>query len=255
MRILWFACLALAFTTCDSSSEKTTAEEKEKKDTSISEPSETFVSPLELAVPDIPKTIKFRGKVQDAWQWIDKSGENIFFTSVVAPYNDNDKGEAGEDGQTAELYAFHYIKKDGNYELAWQMKDGEISCPLDIVTEFIKGGATVTDLDKDGIFETKVQYALACHGDVSPSAMKLILQENKSVYTLQGNRWIKYGPEAKFDVNAKNVNLETLPKTANEGDAVMQSLGRYESEKAFVDAPPEFLEYARNEWLKHVIEK
>jgi len=255
MQSFWMACLAGALMACNSSSEKTSGEEQQKPDSVTEEAANSLVNPVSLGSADLPKTFKFKGQVQDAWQWSDKSGENIFFTSVVAPYNDNDKGEHSEDGKTAELYAFHYIKKDGDwelYELGWQMKDSEISCPLDIVAEFIKGSATVTDLDRDGIAEIKVQYALSCRGDVSPSAMKLILQENKVVYSLQGYRWVNYGPESKFDVNASNVNLESLPKSDSEEDILS---GRYESEKSFAGAPPGFLEYARNEWLKYVIEK
>lgn len=255
MKSHWLYLLVVAITACNSSTESTAKDEQQRTDSSTGPVAESSVNPMQLAPVDLPTTFKFKGKVQDAWQWTDLSGDNIFFTSVVAPYNDNDKGEHEEEEQSAELYAFHYVKKEGAYQLAWEMKDGEMSCPLDIVTEFIKGAATVTDLDKDGIAETKVQYALACRGDVSPSTMRIILQENKSVYTLQGNRWLNYGPDSKFDVSAANVNLEKLPPTGIGDEDLARTFGRYESERSFAGAPPVFLEYARNEWLKYVIEK
>jgi hypothetical protein len=251
MRNYRITIIALALFACNSASEKTT---EEKKDSTSTNAFETSVEATPITQSDLPKSFSFKGVPQDVWKWADKNGENIFFTTVVAPFPDNDKGE-GDDGMTSELYAFHYIKKDSDYELAWQMKDGELSCPLDIVSEFIKGSATVTDLDKDGIAETKVQYALACHGDVSPSEMILIMQENKDVYKLQGNRWIEYSPGLKFDLNTSNLNMEKQSKTDTDGDPVLHMLGRYETERAFDGAPSQFLEYARNEWLKYVIQK
>lgn len=253
MKRYWLLPGLLCMLSCNTTADKKVTIE-EKEDSVVLHTTTAGPDPSSLAATDLPAEFRYKGKVQDAWKWTDSLGENIFFTTVVAPYNDNDKGEHGEDGQNAELYAFHYVKKDGNYQLAWEMKDGEISCPLDIVTEFIRGAATVTDLDKDGIAETKVQYALACRGDVSPSSMKLILQENKAVYILQGSRWVEVGPESKFDINASNVNLEKLPPGKEGEDNFLRSFGRYESEKSFAGAPPEFLIYARNEWLKYVIE-
>lgn len=250
MRVIWLACLAAALTACNETSEKTKSEEKTDSETGPG--SATSINPVSLSLADLPKTFVFKGHVQDAWQWTDKAGENIFFTTVVPPYPDNEKGQYGEEGETAELYAFHYSKKNGEYQLNWELKDGEKACPLDITTEFIKGASTVTDLDKDGFAETKVQYALSCRGDVSESKMKLIMQENKAVYSLDGYRWLSYGPNDKFEVNASNVNIETLPKSDSEDNILP---GRYASEKSFEGAPPAFLEYARNEWLKYVIQK
>ncbi len=252
MRNYRIAIIALALFACNSASEKNSEVRSDTTSSNIT--SETSVEASQISKADLPGSFSYKGIPQDIWKWTDKNGENIFFTTVVAPFPDNDKGE-GEDGMTSELYAFHYIKKDGDYDIAWQLKDGELSCPLDIVSEFIKGSATVTDLDKDGIAETKVQYALACHGDVSPSEMILIMEENKEVYKLKGSRWIEYSPGLKFDLNTSNLNMEKQSKANTDDDPVLHMLGRYESEKAFDGAPPQFLEYARNEWLKYVIQK
>jgi hypothetical protein len=52
------------------------------------------------------------------------------------------------------------------------------------------------------------------------------------------------------------VNLEKRGNTNidNEDDFV-RTFGRYENEKEFSGAPPQFIEYARNEWIKFVKEK
>ena len=252
MRSILIAVLIAGLSACNSTTDETV---KEQQPDSTTAPVARSLNVETINTDGIPKSITYKGKLQDAFHWKDSLGENIFFTTQVAPYNDNDKGEAGEDGRTAELYAYHYLKTDGDYKQVWQISDRELSCPLDIVTEFIPGSTTVTDIDKDGKAEIKVQYSLACRGDVSPSSMKLIMQENQEVYTLNGNRWMSFGPESKFDVNTSNVNLENLPVLDDGEDALLRSFGRYETEKYFQTAPPSFLEYAKNEWLKYVIEK
>lgn len=253
MRIIPVALLLVLLAACNSSTEKTESDQTDSTQTTT--PAEESFQATVLKSAEMPETITFPGQLQDAFRWTDKSGDNIFFVTVVPPYPDNDKGQTEEEGKTADIYAFHYIKKGDDYALSWKMHEQELSCPFDITAEFIPGSVTVTDLDKDGIAETKIQYALACRSDVSPASMKLVLQENKEVYSLVGNRWVDFGPDFKFDVNASNVNLEKLPMLDDGEDDLLRSYGRYKSEKDFVSAPPPFLEYARNEWLKYVIEK
>lgn len=128
-------------------------------------------------------------------------------------------------------------------------------CPVDVTCNFIPGSTAVTDLDKDGIAETKVQYSVACRGDVSPATMKMIMYENGVKYTLRGNMWLAYSPDFKYTVTEKDVNMESSPKLKEESDEMLRSFGRYETEKEFAAAPPEFLPYARREWLKYNKEK
>jgi hypothetical protein len=213
------------------------------------------IAPLKITAAEIPTAIKIKGKIQEAWKWTDNLGENILITARVDPYDDKGKNEYGEEGQTAELHAVHYAKKGTDYTPVWKMDDMEKSCPFDITCDFIPGSATITDIDKDGIAETKIQYSLACRSDVSPATMKLLLFENGVRYDLKGNRWLPYSPEFKFTVTEKDVNLESSPKLKDQSDEMLRTFGRYETEKGFAAAPPEFLAYARSEWLKYVKEK
>jgi hypothetical protein len=213
------------------------------------------IQPVKIAVTDLPNDLKFKGKVQEAWQWKDKLGDNILIASYIAPYDDKQKNEYGEEGQTAELHTFHYLRKDSGYKILWKISDTEKACPFDITCGFIDGSMTVTDLNNNGIAETKVQYAIACRSDVSPAYMKLIMHEDTVKYSLRGNRWLKYSPEFKFEITENDANLEKLPKPKDETKEMMRSFGRYENEKDFVTAPTEFLTYARKEWLKYAKEK
>jgi hypothetical protein len=213
------------------------------------------IQPVKIAVTDLPKDLKFKGNVQEAWQWKDKLGDNILIASYVAPYNDKQKSEYSEEGQTAELHTFHYLRKDSGYKILWKISDAEKACPFDITCGFIDGSTTITDLNSNGIAETKVQYVIVCRSDVSPAYMKLIIHEDTVKYSLRGSMWLKYGPDFKFEITENDANLEKLPKPKDGAEEMMRSFGRYENEKDFAAAPPEFLTYARKEWLKYVKEK
>ena len=108
---------------------------------------------------------------------------------------------------------------------------------------------TITDLDADSIAETTVQYKLACSSDVSPALMKLVMHEGETKYALRGMMW--YGsPEEKFTVTEKDANLETLPGYKKTDEEYFKTWGRYETEKEFATAPPEFLKHAQQQWMK-----
>ena len=171
------------------------------------------------------------------------------------PYDDNGKNKDEPEAQSAEIHAAQYVKKGDSYMIKWKKDEIVKSCPYDINCKFIKDATTVTDLDKDGVAEATIQYRLACRGDVSPSTMKLFIHEDSATFYLQGLCWIKTTDEDKFTVNETNANLETLPGYRKTDEEYMETLGRYESEKGFAGASPEFLSYARKQWMKFVIER
>ncbi len=213
------------------------------------------INAVKISPADIPSSIKIKGKIQEAWQWTDSLGDNILVTAYVAPYNEKNKKDYGDDARTAELHAVHYAQKHGKYVPVSLLDDAEKGCPFDITCDFIPGSTTITDLDKDGIAETKLQYSMACRSDVSPAVMKLVMYENGIKHTLQGNRWLAYSPDFKFTVTEKNANLESSTKLKDETDEMLRTFGRYKNEKEFANASPEFIVYARKEWIKHVMEK
>ena len=80
--------------------------------------------------------------------------------------------------------------------------------------------------------------------------------ENGVPYRLRGLSWLPVNPEMKFDLTTENANLEVRGNTNidNEDDFV-RTFGRYENEKEFSNAPSQFIDYARKEWIKFVKEK
>lgn len=212
------------------------------------------IAPVKVTAANIPPECKITGTLNEAWQWKDKLGDNILITSVVPPYYEKKNRTDVEESQAAELYAVHYIKKGDQYEPLWNIDDAERGCEFDITTAFINAATTITDLDHNGIAETKLQYALACRSDVSPAYMKLVMHEGDKNYSLKGLRWVKTAPEDEFTITENTVNLEKIPRRKDDFDQWVMSCGRYETEKDFVNAPPTFLPYARTEWIKYAKE-
>lgn len=213
------------------------------------------IEPVKGTATDVPATIRLKGAVQEVWKWKDNLGENLLITTIVMPYEDKKVSETyGEEGKSAELYAFHYVKKeDGQYRQVWMITDAEKGCPFDLTCEFLKNAISITDLDADGLAETTVQYKLACRSDVSPALMKLIMHEGETKYALRGMMW--YGaPDEKFDVTEQNANLENLAGYKKTEEEYYKTWGRYESEKEFAGAPAEFITHARSRWMKFVKE-
>jgi len=258
MRIIGTIFLAILLFGCNSSSKKNpnqAMDDTARMDHPPVTPVITPVTPVKIAASDVPASFKVKGKIQEAWKWTDKQGENIFITSYVESYDDKRKNEYDEEGKTAELHATLFIKKGEKYDYVWILNDEERSCPFDITCGFIPNSTTITDLDNDGFAEIKVQYSLACRSDVSPATMKLMLYENGEKYSLAGLMWLPYSPEVKYTVTEKDVNLENTPKLKDESAEMVRTFGRYQSEKDFAKAPPEFLNFARSEWLKYAKEK
>lgn len=257
MRVFLLACSIFLLFSCNSSSKKDPNQAMDDtarmRNPTRNAQTREAIEPVKVATADLPTSITIKGKVQEAWKWNDRLGENLLITTSKMLRADKD--EYAQEVQSAEIYAFHYTKQDRGYVQIGLMSDAEKSCPLDITCDFIPGSTTITDLDKDGIAEIKVQYSLACRGDVSPATMKLIMYENRVKYELRGKMWLKSSPEDKFTVTENDVNLEKLPKLNDEFDELLRTFGRYENEKEFATAPPGFLTFARNEWLKHVKEK
>lgn len=215
---------------------------------------QTSIPADKIVSSKIPGEIKFKGKFIEGYHWKDDLGENLLITAELGPYHDTMHG-LSEEELTKELFAYHFFKKDSGWKLLWKLNDLVRACGLDMTAEFIKDATRITDLDKDNIAETVVQYALGCAGDVSPADMKLIMHEDTLKFALRGQRW-NYASVAKdsFRVTEKNVNRELLPASVRENDYT-SSFGRYETEKEFKKALPVFLNFARKQWLKYAVEK
>nr|WP_100338587.1 hypothetical protein [Hymenobacter chitinivorans] len=191
------------------------------------------------------------GKLVEAKTWQDRSGENLLLVSRTPELPEPDGPDEAEGARRVELYARQYVRRAGaGYELLWKLQDNVGHCPVDIVLGIIPGSTAITDLDKDGQTETMLVYQQACRGDVSADGLKLIMHEGQAKYALRGNNVTQYDSLPSSQRAPKNLCcLDTVNEARAEaaGDYRIYE-GRYQNEKEFVQAPPAFLAFARQQW-------
>jgi hypothetical protein len=112
---------------------------------------------------------------------------------------------------------------------SWTVHDYIHDCPVDYEAKFIKNTLQITDLNKNGIGEIWLMYKTACHGDVSPSDMKIIMYEGKLVHKMIGTNKVEIGPGEFYG-------------------------GEYKFDKSFQEGPKEFINFAKNLWRKNIMQ-
>lgn len=152
----------------------------------------------------ISEKVKYEGVFKKAFKFTDKLGDNIvILTESGIYYNEKFKHENG--GQDAELFAYHFLLNNDSVNKTWKVYDFINDCPVDLDAKFIKNTFQVTDLNKDGIGEIWIMYNTVCHGDVSPTDMKIIMYQGTQKYTIRGRSKVylncmkSEGGEFKFD--------------------------------------------------------
>jgi hypothetical protein len=170
----------------------------------------------------LPKGLSFEGNIKTAVRWVDEDGDNIVITTETGEHPS--KTEKIADYRDAELFACHFmLEYKKGFKCTWQLTDFIKACPMDIEAKFIKNTFALTDLDSNGVAEIWLMYKTVCHGDVSPSNMKLIMYQRKQKYAMRGRNKVEY-EQGKFDG------------------------GEYTFDKAFTKGPPAFIDFAKHLW-------
>lgn len=185
------------------------------------------VKTVRLDKTSIPRGIQYTGHIVDAVRWTDSLGGHIVVTTETGITTS--KNALDEGYRDAALYAYHYAVKGDSLQLTWKVYDFTKECPVDIKANYIKNSFAVTDLNKDGKAEVWLMYKTVCHGDVSPSNMKIIMYEAGKKYAARGTNRVKYSEKEYTG-------------------------GEYSFDEAFKAAPPAFREYAAALWKKHIME-
>jgi hypothetical protein len=181
---------------------------------------------VKLDKKSIPASINYVGKIINAVRYTDGEGEHIVVTTETG--ETKSKG-AEDDYRDMALYAYSYRVIGGKQTLSWQVHDFVKECPVDIKANYIPNTFAVTDLNKDGKAEVWLMYTTVCHGDVSPSNMKIIMYEGNKKYAVRGTSKVK------------------ISDKEYEG-------GVYTFDEAFKKGPKSFRSYALQLWKKNVIE-
>ncbi len=176
----------------------------------------------------LPAGVNYEGNVESASRWTDSLGDNIVVLTQTGIYQSK-KFKHENDGSDAELFAYHYTVKQNTVELTWKIYDFIKDCPVDIEASFIKNTFQVTDLNKDGISEVWIMYKTACHGDVSPCDMKIMMHQGQQKFAMRGKNRVKLSAKETYG-------------------------GDYKFDKAFTDGPIEFREFAKRLWSKNIMQ-
>jgi len=182
---------------------------------------------IKLDNRSIPKAIKYTGHIINAVRWTDSLGDNIVLTTETG--ETKSKSIPDDDYRDAALYAYHYMVQGDSLKLTWKVYDFTKDCPVDIRANFIANTFAITDLNKDGKAEVWLMYRTVCHGDVSPSNMKIIMYEDNKKFAIRGS------------------NRVEVSGTESVG-------GQYSFDEAFKKAPEVFRHYATQLWKKNMIE-
>lgn len=170
----------------------------------------------------LPADIMYKGDIKSAVKWTDQLGEHILITTETGIFN-----SGNEDERNAELYAMQYHINKNTSTQSWKVTDYVKNCSVDLEASFVKNSLEITDLNQDGIAEVWLVYTTVCHGDVSPSDLKIIMVEDTKKYGMRGQTRIKL--------------------SANEYLG-----GEYKFDNAFKDGPASFRNFAMSKWKKHM---
>ena len=185
------------------------------------------INTTNLDTTNLPNGIKFIGNIKTAVRWADKLGDNIVITTETGEIIN--KIAPSADFRDATLYAYHFIVVKDSTNLTWKVYDFIKECPLDMEANFVKNTFQVTDLNNDGVSEVWLMYKTVCHGDVSPCDMKIIMYQGQQKYAMRGQN-----------------KVQVSDKEFNGGD--------YKFDKAFIDGPATFRDFAIKLWDKNIMQ-
>jgi hypothetical protein len=155
----------------------------------IAQASFAQVKVIKLSKGTVPASIQYIGKAIDAIRFTDSDGEHI----VIITETGETQSKSMDNGnyRDAALYAYHYTIAGNKPNLTWHVHDFVKECPVDISANYVPNTFSVTDLNKDGKAEVWLMYKKVCHGDVSPSEMKIIMYEGSKKYAVRGTNRVK----------------------------------------------------------------
>lgn len=122
----------------------------------------------------------YNGRFVTATGWRDRLGDHILVVS--------EKGSYADGHGRKELFGYHYTQRDTLYDLLWQMNDYVDGAGCDLNVELIRYLPIVSDVDRNGIAETALFYALDNRCDASAYPAKLIVHEGRSKLAVRGLR-------------------------------------------------------------------
>lgn len=163
----------------------------------------------DVGMHQLPKGIKWDGRIVEAVSWSDNLGINYLIVTETGdfPVDNRQDTYCSDDGYcvSAKLYGYHFVVDGNGLTPLWRIQDFIKGCDADITVEYQQGSLEITDLDADGLSETTFTYRIACRGDVSPADMKLLMHEGEEKYAIRGFTTTPFGKgEMRIDPSFNN---------------------------------------------------
>ena len=112
--------------------------------------------------------------------WVDATGTN--YLVQLQRFNE----DATSDNPAGEVISHLYYLDKEKAQRVWQIYD-YVSCDLDVIANYAKDSAVVTDIDNNGVAEVSVPYYIGCRGGVDYDEMKIITYEGARKFAIRGN--------------------------------------------------------------------
>jgi len=150
MKNLHYLLLAIITTfvfSCNSSDNNLTKEQKDSTSTEEPAVQEPIIQELYIGkfTNKLAEGLEYNGKIIHGEAWKDNNNENLLiFTQKEIFKSKKDEPET----LTRQIYAYHYTKKDGKFELVREVKDGSANCMHDNRAKLLKKSISITDIDK-----------------------------------------------------------------------------------------------------------
>jgi len=173
----------------------------------------------------VEAAIVYQGSILSGARWTDVKGENTLIVSQLIP---GDAKLGTHEDIVQELFAYQYVKTPaGNITLLWHFHDwAENACDRG---DGLISPIDVTDLDSDGMAETRFMYNVQGGCDLSPRVHKLVMHSGETPYLIQGTDSIRmrneerpearsckvYGEEKQFDAAFKKTPAIFRHEAAN----------------------------------------
>lgn len=147
--------------------------------------------------------------------------------------------EDGVETRSKWLYGYHFTRQPeqsedaSSWKLLWRTQDFVRECELDLVLSYVPQSLAISDVDGDGIQESRFAYRLGCFGDLSPLTLKLLFHEGKQKLAVRGTTRVEVGLDEK-------------------GRSVRQG-GERTFDPAFAKAPKGLKAFAEREWERLLV--
>lgn len=129
-----------------------------------------------LTVKIIPSSISVIGDFSDGVKYTDAEGLHIIIISVL------NKGKISEKDWVSEIHATKYSLKNGSFIKEWELSDK--SKDLFSEMKYLPNSLKVTDVNIDGILESRFLYMVNHSGD--PFTVKYLFHYKNIKYLIYG---------------------------------------------------------------------